>query len=214
MSKYFIIFLSLTILYMSNAQSVEVSAEKKLILQDLMNEYIDEISEDGKMIYMDTKSNKLNTLYFASAQPMYVPDGGNYFLCTSGFDAQGQEHIVDFYAQDVGEDYRIVDVSVDNCRCFGRQSFNPEYCQKSCMKILVNFFCIETTKLVTTVKSIMSIDEKNTEITNYIYEDQKVFEVIEKVFLSGAVSVIDRNNRIVGTLDKNTLSKFIHCYHS
>ena len=60
MSKYFIIFLSLTILYMSNAQSVEVSAEKKLILQDLMYEFIEDLSVDGKMIYIDTKSNKLN----------------------------------------------------------------------------------------------------------------------------------------------------------
>ena len=53
-------------------------------------------------------------------------------------------------------------------------------------------------------------EEEKTQLTNYVYEDQKIFEVLEKVLLTGAVSVIDRNNRIVGTLDKKTLSKFIH----
>ena len=77
------------------------------------------------------------------------------------------------------------------------------------MKILVNFFCIETSKLVTSVKSIMNKEEK-TQLTNLVYEDQKIFEVLEKVLLSGSVSVIDRNNQIVGTLDKETLSKFIY----
>ena len=175
-----------------------------------MNQYIDEISDDGKMIYNDTNSNKLNTIYFATAQPMYVPDKGNYFLCTSGFDEGGKEHIVDFYAQDVGGDYKILDVSVDNCRCFGRQSFNRESCSKSCMKILVNFFCIETSKLVTTVNVIMDTEENTQVSNNFVYEDQKMFEVLEKVILRGSVSVINRNNQIVGTLDKETLLKFIY----
>ena len=77
------------------------------------------------------------------------------------------------------------------------------------MKILVNFFCIETNKLVTSVKNIMNMEEKN-QLTNLIYEYQKVFEVLEKVLLSGSVSVINRNNQIVGTLDKETLLKFIY----
>ena len=209
MIKYLLIFISFFFLVASNAQGADASAEKKIVLQNLMNQFIDEISEDGKMIYLDTQTNNLNALYFATAQPMYVPDKGNYFLCTSGFDAAGKEHIVDFYAQDVGGDYRIVDFSVDNCRCFGRQSFNPESCRKSCMKILVNFFCIETNKLVTSVKNIMNMEEKN-QLTNLIYEDQRVFEVLEKVLLSGSVTVINRNNQIVGTLDKKTLSKFIY----
>ena len=209
MYKFFLALVSFLFLITPKAQAEEVSTETKLVLQDLMNQYIDEISEDGKMIYLDTKSDKLNALYFASAQPMYVPDKGNYLLCTSGFDEEGQEHIVDFYAQDVGGDYKILDVSVDNCRCFGRQSFNLESCRKSCMKILVNFFCIETSKLVTSVKSVMNMEEK-TQLTNLVYEDQKIFEVLEKVLLSGSVSVIDRNNQIVGTLDKETLSKFIY----
>ena len=142
MPKYFIIFISLFLLVTFNAQAEDVSAEKKLLLQDLMNQFIDEISDDGKMIYNDTSSNELITLYFATAQPMYVPQEENYFLCTSGFGENGEEHLVDFYAQEVGGGYKIVDISVDNCRCFGRQAFNTDYCQKSCLKILVNFFCI------------------------------------------------------------------------
>ena len=209
MYKYFLIFISFFLFITSSVQGEDVSADKKIVLQDIMNQFIDEISEDGKMIYHDTKTDKLNSLFFASAQPMYVPHEGNYFLCTSGFDEEGREHIVDFYAQDVGGDYKIVDVTVDNCRCFGRQSLNPQYCKKSCMKILVNFFCIETQKLVTSVKSIMNMEEK-TQLSNLVYEDQKIFEILEKVLISGSVSVINRNNQIVGTLDKETLSKFIH----
>ena len=209
MPKYFLIIIPFFLFITSTVQGEDVSADKKIVLQELMNQFIDEISDDGKMIYNDTNSNKLNTIYFATAQPMYVPDKGNYFLCTSGFDEQGQEHIVDFYAQDVGNEYKIVDMSVDNCRCFGRQSLNPQYCKKSCMKILVNFFCIETSKLVTSVKNVMNMEEK-TQLSNFVYEDQKIFEVLEKVLLSDSVSVIDRNNQIVGTLDKATLSKFIY----
>ena len=47
-------------------------------------------------------------------------------------------------------------------------------------------------------------------LTNHVYEDQKIYEVLEKVLLSGSVSVIDRNNQIVGILDKETLSRFIY----
>ena len=209
MPKYFLIIISFFLFITSTVQGEDVSADKKIVLQGLMNQFIEEISDDGKMIYHDKKSDKLNAIYFATAQPMYVPDAGNYLLCTSGFDEGGQEHIVDFYAQDVGGDYKILDVSVDNCRCFGRQSFNLESCRKSCMKILVNFFCIETSKLVTSVKNVMNMEEK-TQLTNLVYEDQKIFEVIEKVLLSGSVSVINRNNQIIGTLDKETLSKFIY----
>ena len=82
---------------------------KKLELQN-----IDGLTVDGKMIYIDTKSDKLNTLYFSTAHPMYVPHEGNFFLCTSGFGENGEEHLVDFYAKEVEGSYKIVDVSVDN----------------------------------------------------------------------------------------------------
>ena len=53
--------------------------------------------------------------------------------------------------------------------------------------------------------------EENTQVSNnFVYEDQKMFEVLEKVILRGSVSVINRNNQIVGTLDKETLLKFIY----
>ena len=38
----------------------------------------------------------------------------------------------------------------------------------------------------------------------------RIIEVLEKVLLSGSVSVIDRNNQIAGTLDKEVLSRFIY----
>ena len=79
-----------------------------------MNQFIEDLSVDGKMIYIDTKSEKLNTLYFSTAHPMYVPHEENFFLCTSGVDENGEEHLVDFYAKEVEGSFKIVDVSVDN----------------------------------------------------------------------------------------------------
>ena len=106
---FFTIFLTL-----SQAYSDDVSAEMKIKLQDLMNSFIEEISVDGKMIYIDTKSDKLNGLYFSSAHPMYVPHEGNFFLCTEGVDDEGNTHLVDFYAKENNGEFKIVDVSVDS----------------------------------------------------------------------------------------------------
>ena len=114
MIKYFGIILTVIFLNFGQAYADEVSAEMKIKLQDLMNKYIEEISVDGKMIYIDTKSDKLNGLYFSSAHPMYVPHEGNFFLCTEGVDDEGNTHLVDFYAKENNGEYKIVDVSVDS----------------------------------------------------------------------------------------------------
>ena len=114
MYKFFLALVSFLFLIFLNVQAEEVSTETKLVLQDLMNQFIEDLSVDGKMIYIDTKSEKLNTLYFSTAHPMYVPHEGNFFLCTSGVDENGEEHLVDFYAKEVEGSFKIVDVSVDN----------------------------------------------------------------------------------------------------
>ena len=114
MHKFFLVLISFFFFTVSNIQADDVSTETKLVLQDLMNQFIEDLSVDGKMIYIDTKSEKLNTLYFSTAHPMYVPHEGNFFLCTSGVDENGEEHLVDFYAKEVEGGFKIVDVSVDN----------------------------------------------------------------------------------------------------
>ena len=114
MIKIIGIFFLTMFLTFSQAYGDEVSAEMKIKLQDLMNSFIEEISVDGKMIYIDTKSDKLNGLYFSSAHPMYVPHEGNFFLCTEGVDDEGNTHLVDFYAKENNGEYKIVDVSVDS----------------------------------------------------------------------------------------------------
>ena len=114
MIKILGIFFLTMFLTVSHAYSDDVSAEMKIKLQDLMNNFIEEISVDGKMIYIDTKSDKLNGLYFSSAHPMYVPHEGNFFLCTEGVDDEGNTHLVDFYAKENEGEYKIVDVSVDS----------------------------------------------------------------------------------------------------
>ena len=105
MIKILGIFFLTIFLTLSQAYSDDVSAEMKIKLQDLMNSFIEEISVDGKMIYIDTKSDKLNGLYFSSAHPMYVPHEGNFFLCTAGVDDEGNEHLVDFYAKETNGDF-------------------------------------------------------------------------------------------------------------
>jgi len=59
------------------------------------------------------------------------------------------------------------------------------------------------------VKSIMN-NNKNPSNSSSVYEDEKIFKIIEKVLSEGSVSVINRSNEIVGSLDKETISKFIY----
>ena len=56
------------------------------------------------------------------------------------------------------------------------------------------------------VKSIMSnIKESNNSLT--VYEDEKIFSILEKVLSAGSVSVIDKSNNVVGSLNKDTVSR-------
>ena len=48
---------------------------------------------------IDTKSDKLNGLYFSSAHPMYVPHEGNFFLCTEGVDDEGNSYNINIRGQ-------------------------------------------------------------------------------------------------------------------
>ena len=59
------------------------------------------------------------------------------------------------------------------------------------------------------VKSIMN-NNKNPSNSSSVYEDEKIFKILEKVLSEGSVSVINRSNEIVGSLDKATISKFIY----
>jgi len=59
------------------------------------------------------------------------------------------------------------------------------------------------------VKSIMN-NNKNPSNNSSVYEDEKIFKILEKVLSEGSVSVINRSNEIVGSVDKETISKFIY----
>ena len=59
------------------------------------------------------------------------------------------------------------------------------------------------------VKSVMN-NNKNPSNSSSVYEDEKIFKILEKVLSEGSVSVINRSNEIVGSLDKETISKFIY----
>ncbi len=59
------------------------------------------------------------------------------------------------------------------------------------------------------VKSIMD-NKKETNNSVKVYEDEKIFSILEKVLSEGSVSVIDKSNNVVGSLSKETVSKFIN----
>ena len=59
------------------------------------------------------------------------------------------------------------------------------------------------------VRSIMD-DKKVTNNLVKVYEDEKIFSILEKVLSEGSVSVIDKSDNIVGSLSKETVSKFIN----
>ena len=60
--------------------------------------------------------------------------------------------------------------------------------------------------------SVQSIMDEKKDLSNSttVYKDEKIFSVLEKVLSEGSVSVIDRSNNIVGSLNKETISKFIN----
>ena len=43
-----------------------------------------------------------------------------------------------------------------------------------------------------------------------VYEDEKIFKILEQVLSQGSVSVINRSNEVVGSLNKEVVSKFIY----
>ena len=59
------------------------------------------------------------------------------------------------------------------------------------------------------VKSIMN-NQKQPSNSLTVYEDEKIFSILEKVLSEGSVSVIDRSNNIVGSHNRETVSRFIN----
>lgn len=59
------------------------------------------------------------------------------------------------------------------------------------------------------VKSIMNNAKDLTNSTT-VYEDEKIFKILEQVLSQGSVSVINRSNEVVGSLNKKVVSKFIY----
>ena len=59
------------------------------------------------------------------------------------------------------------------------------------------------------VKSIMNT-KKEPNNSSTVYEDEKIFSILEKVLSEGSVSVLDKSNNIIGSLNKETVSKFIN----
>jgi glycine betaine/proline transport system ATP-binding protein len=59
------------------------------------------------------------------------------------------------------------------------------------------------------VKSIMN-NEKDPTNTIKVYENEKIFKILEKVMSEGSVSVVNKSDKVVGSLNKEIISKFIY----
>ena len=60
--------------------------------------------------------------------------------------------------------------------------------------------------------SVRSIMNNTIDLTNSttVYEDEKIFKILEKVLSKGSVSVVNKSNEVVGSLNKEIISKFIY----
>ena len=60
--------------------------------------------------------------------------------------------------------------------------------------------------------SVKSIMNDTIDLTNSttVYEDEKIFKILEKVLSQGSVSVVNKSDKVVGSLNKEIISKFIY----
>ena len=84
------------------------------------------------------------------------------------------------------------------------------------MRIIKNYFSHSNNAGKNAAEILININwfimnnNKNPSNSSSVYEDEKIFKILEKVLSEGSVSVINRSNEIVGSLDKETISKFIY----
>jgi hypothetical protein len=106
------LWLILPLLITSQVFAMEIPTDVKVKLQAAMHNHIDQVSVDGAYSYLD-KSTELKTLYPANTHPMVLRFGEDYFVCSDMVDENGDSHPADFLVRRIGDDYRVVQMLVD-----------------------------------------------------------------------------------------------------
>jgi len=115
-----VLFLSLTTsLFISAAKAENISVQVAAKLQATLSQFLSDASgEDGGFVYLDRETAQRDMLYPASKHPMIIPFDGDYYLCVTMLDAQGNKKDVDFLLRrkkDAGKDsFIVVDTFIDN----------------------------------------------------------------------------------------------------
>ncbi|HEX2136633.1 MAG TPA: hypothetical protein VHG30_12150 [Microvirga sp.] len=101
-------------LSVSSAFSQEIPAELKVKLQSAMIQYLDRITVDGKLNYIDTKKREVRTVFPANVHPMILKFGRDYLVCSEFVDESGKNITADFLVRTIGDEQRVVQMVVDD----------------------------------------------------------------------------------------------------
>ena len=107
-------FLALGTFLASAAEAGDVAAKLQIELQTAMLTYTDSILVDGGYSYVDTKTDALSTVYPANVHPFVVSLGNDYVVCSEMIDESGNTVTADFLVRQIGSDYRVVQMILDD----------------------------------------------------------------------------------------------------
>ena len=101
------------LLLATGAVAGEIPAEVQVNLQNAMHRHLDRVSLDGAYRYLDTATAEPVTLYPANTHPMVLRYRDDFFVCSDLVGEGGESHTADFLVRRIGDDYRVVQMLVD-----------------------------------------------------------------------------------------------------
>ena len=98
------------------ATADDISAEDKAKAQLTLAKWMKSRSDDkGRFLFVDRQTNDLMGGYSANVHPMIVPyKDGTVFVCSEIVTDNGDRVTADFLTVKVGDDYKIVEVIMNN----------------------------------------------------------------------------------------------------
>ena len=101
-------------LALTPAYAGRLSTELQVKLQTAMLAYNDSILVDGQYSYLDTRSDSMRVAYPASAHPVVVTLGDDYFLCSEFINDEGNTITADYLIKKSGKQYKVVQMILDD----------------------------------------------------------------------------------------------------
>ncbi len=94
------------------ALAADLAPDVQVKLQNAMQTHLDEVSDDGAYTYL-TPTAETRTLYPANTHPMVLAFKDDFFVCSDMVDSSGKSFTADFLVRQIGGDYRVVQMLVD-----------------------------------------------------------------------------------------------------